>query len=119
MGFVPSQYQLAGLDDRDRGFNRQVNMTLTDGTFQAMFRYETFLFETEPHVTEQAALASLIAGLQERGYTQLRSRLQFRDAAYLGDQETWEEHQDVATTGILTKFLHALRTLFRHPRRIS
>ncbi len=119
MDFIPSKYQLAGLDDLDRGFNRQVNMTVMDETFQAVFQYETLLFETAPHVTEHAALASLIAELQKRGYTQLRSRLQFRDAAYLGNQETWEEHQDTAPTGILMQFLYALRTQFRHLRRVS
>ncbi len=119
MAFIPSTYELAGLDDLERGFNRQVQMTVMHDTVHASFRYETFLLKTEPHVTEHAALASLIAGLQERGYTQLRSRLQFRDAAYLGNQEAWEEHQDAATTGIVTQCLHALRTLFRHPRRVS
>ncbi len=119
MGIIPSTYQLAGLDDLGRGFNRQVNMTAMQGTFQAIFRYEMLLLETEPHVTEHAALASLITRLQAQGYTQLRSRLQFRDAAYLGNQEIWEDHQDAVTAGILTKLRHALHTLFRHPRRIS
>ena len=118
MGVTPSTYQLAGLDDLGRGFTRQVNMTIIQETFQAVFRYETFLCETEPHVTEHAALASLISRLQERGYTQLRSRLQFRDATYLGSQECWEEHPGVATTGLVTGIVHALRTIFRS-RRVS
>ncbi len=102
-----------------RGFNRQVNVTVIHGTFQAIFRYETFLLETAPHATEQTALASLVTALQERGYTQLRSRLQFRGTAYLGNQETWAEHQDAPTTGFAMKLFHTLRTLFRHPRRVS
>ncbi len=115
---MTSKYQLAGLDDLGRGFNRQADMKVTHETVQAIFRYETCLVETEPHVTEQAALASLIAGLQKRGYTQLRSRLQFRGAAYLGNQATWEEHQDTET-GILPRWFHALRTEFRRLRRAS
>ena len=41
----------------DRGFNRQVDMKISNGTFQAVFRYERFLLETEPQATEQAAVA--------------------------------------------------------------
>ncbi len=119
MDVMPSIYQLAGLDDLGRGFNRQVNITVIQEAFHATFRYERLLLETEPHATEHAALASLIARLQARGYTQLRSRIQFRDTAYLGNQETWEDHQDAMTTGILTKLQQAFHTLFRRSRRIA
>ena len=106
-------YQLAGLDDRGRGFNRQVEMKVLDGTFQALFRYERFLVETEPQVTEQAAVAMLINQLQDRGYTQLRTRLQFRGEAYLDNQELWEEHQDPEPEGILVRLWRTIRSTFR------
>ncbi len=113
MNSPTNTYQIAGLDDLGRGFNRQVDMQVLNGTFQAVFRYERFLLETEPHATEPAALAMLITQLQGRGYTQLRSRLQFRDGAYLGSQEPWEEHPDPVTRGFLTQFLRTIRTIFR------
>ncbi len=106
-------YQLTGLDDLGRGFNRQVEMKVLSGTFQAIFRYEHFLLETEPQVTEHAAAAMLINQLQDRGYTQLRSRLQFRGEAYLGNQELWEEHPDPEPKGRLAQLFHALRSTFR------
>lgn len=111
-------YQLAGLDDRGRGFNRQVEMKILDGTFQAVFRYERFLLETEPQVTEKAAIAMLIKQLQNRGYTQLRSRLQFRGAAYLGNQDLWEEHLDPEPEGILARLWGIIQGTFgREDRR--
>lgn len=106
-------YQLAGLDDRGRGFNRQVEMKVMDGTVQAVFRYERFLLETEPQPTEKASVALLIAQLHDRGYTQLRSRLQFRGETYLGNQELWEEHQDPEPQGILARLLETIRSTFR------
>ena len=106
-------YQLAGLDDLGRGFNRQVEMKLLNGTFQAVFRYERFLLETEPQDTEPAAIARLINQLQDRGYTQLHSRLQFRGTVYLGNQELWEEHQDPEPQGILARLLQRIRGAFR------
>ena len=106
-------YQIAGLDELGRGFNRQVEMKVSNGTFQAVFRYERFLLETEPQTTEQTAVAMLITQLQNRGYTQLRSRLQFRGEAYLGNQELWEEHPDPEPKGILARLLQRIRNTFR------
>ena len=87
-------------------------MKVSNGTFQAVFRYERFLLETEPQATEQAAVAMLINQLQNQGYTQLRSRLQFRGEAYLGNQELWEEHPDPESRGSLARFVQTLRQAF-------
>ncbi len=105
-------YQISGLDDLGRGFNRQVEMKVLDGTVQAVFRYERFLLEIEPQATEQAAVAVLIDELQDRGYTQLRTRLQFRGEAYLGNQELWAEHQDPEPKGRLARLLQTIRSTF-------
>ena len=110
-------YQLAGLDDRGRGFNRQVEMKVMDGTVQAVFRYERFLLETEPQTTEKASVALLIAQLHDRGYTQLRSRLQFQGETYLGNQEFWEEHPDPEPVGILVRLLRTIQNTFRRENR--
>ncbi len=105
-------YQISGLDDLGRGFNRQVELKVSSGTFQAVFRYERFLLETEPQTTEKAAVTLLIAQLHERGYTQLRSRLQFQGEAYLGNQELWEEHPDPMTRGLLARLVQTIRSAF-------
>ena len=87
-------------------------MKILDGTFQAVFRYERFLVETEPQATEQAAILMLINQLQGQGYSQLRSRLQFRAEAYLGNQELWEEHPDLEPEGILARLWRTIRSTF-------
>ena len=105
-------YQIAGIDDLGRGFNRQIEMKISNEMFQAVFRYERFLLATEPQVTEPAAIAKLITQLQNRGYTQLRSRLQFRAEAYLGNQELWEEHPDLEPEGSLARLWRTIRRTF-------
>lgn len=102
-------YQIAGLDHLGRGFNRQAEIHVTPERCQAIFRYEQFLLETDPQVTEQAAVAGLISRLQDQGYTQLRSRLQFQGEAYLGNQELWAEHPDPEPKGLLARLFHAFR----------
>lgn len=94
MASVLEQYQVAGFDERERGFNRQIDMERVDGGIRAVLRYEKTLVETRPCETSPAALDELIRLLRERGYSQLRSRLNFRGGTYLGNQEPWVEYPD-------------------------
>ena len=87
-------YQLAGLDARERGFNRPVDFERAGDGYRAVFRYETERILTEEKDTREAALIELVQVLQARGYRQLRSRLSVRNGVYLGSQEPWVEYPD-------------------------
>ena len=89
------RHLLAGLDDQQRGFSRQVDIEGADGQCRASLRYEKFFLATEPRATSEAALLDLIQALQERGYRQLRSRLSFRGKEYFGSLEHWTEYPDI------------------------
>lgn len=93
---VVEQHQLAGLDERERGFNRLVELNQQTGEYRAVLRYEAALVATGGCETAAAALNELIRLLHRRGYTQLRSRLAFRGHAYLGSREPWAEYPDPA-----------------------
>jgi len=110
-------YQIAGVDELDRGFNRQAEIRNHDGQYQAIFRYEKFLLQAEPQKTEHDALAILISQLHERGYTQLRSRLHFRGEHYLGSQEIWEEHPDPQPGNVFRQFLDHLQRIWNTVKR--
>ena len=87
-------YHIAGLDDRERGFNRQAQVIIQEESCQARLRYETLQIEVEPVDTEEEALKRLIHALQTRGYTQLRTQRIFQGDQYLGNQELWVEYPD-------------------------
>ena len=87
-------YQLSGLDDRERGFTRQVEVSCHDNTYQAVLRYERFRADGSSRLNEAKALENLIQTLQAQGYTQLRSQLIFRGKSYLGSQELWIDYSD-------------------------
>ena len=89
---------MAGLDDRDRGFNRQAEVLFSKGKYQAVLRYETLRLEGNPCDVEQVALKELVQGLHANGYSQLRTQLIFRGGQYLGSQETWVEYPDPPST---------------------
>jgi hypothetical protein len=112
----PNKYQLAGVDDLDRGFNRQAEIRILDGQFHAIFQYEKFLLKAVPQPTEEAALTILIQQLQERGYTELRTRLQFRGEEYLGNQEIWEEHRDPQSGNLFRRMMEFLRQFWHNAR---
>ena len=88
------KHLLAGLDERARGFTRMVSLEQQAGTFRASLQYETLLVVSADTDSPAAALADLVRRLQERGYTQLRSRLTFAGGLYLGNQEQWVEYAD-------------------------
>lgn len=89
-----SIYQVSGLDDRDRGFNRQVHVLPCEGGFQAKLRYEMLQIQIEPVPIEEQALQRLIHVLHGRGYQQLRTQRIFIGNRYLGNQELWVEYPD-------------------------
>lgn len=87
-------YHVAGLDERERGFNRQAQVIALGEAYQARLRYEALKIEGEPVGTEEEALKRLIYALQNRGYTQLRTQRIFQGEQYLGDQELWLDYLD-------------------------
>lgn len=107
-----NKYQIAGVDDRNRGFSRMAMVFHADGVFRASLRYEDTRLMTDAEETEDAALQQLIKRLHARGYTQLRTRLNFRGEAYLGSQEEWVDYPDPEPGG-LRAWLGRLMTLFR------
>jgi len=88
------KHQLAGLDDRERGFSRPVEFERAGESFRAVLRYETVRVATETHPTQDEALTVLIQSLHAQGYRQLKTQRSFRNGVYLGSQELWVEYPD-------------------------
>jgi len=91
---ITNVYHIAGLDDRERGFNRQAQVIAKGSAYQARLRYEALQIEIETAETEEEALQRLIHLLQERGYSQLRTQRIFQGQQYLGNEELWVEYPD-------------------------
>ena len=91
---MQEKHQLAGFDGRERGFSRPVVFEQVGGGYQAILRYEMTHVVTTAQDTPGAALEELIRMLQEQGYSQLRSQLNFQNGTYLGSRELWIEYPD-------------------------
>jgi len=111
---VQEKHQLAGLDERERGFSRPVVYQQADGGYQAILRYETTRVLTTAQATPGAALEELVRMLHGQGYSQLRSQLSVREGNYLGSQEPWIEYPDPVRQpetpdGLIGKFFALFR----------
>lgn len=107
-------HQLAGLDDRERGFSRLVSFERAGDQYRAMLRYETVRITTDPQPSQDMALLTLIQTLHSHGYRQLRTQVTFRNGVYLGSREIWIEHPDPpqpdpALTGFIARLLNWVR----------
>ena len=108
------KHQLAGLDDRVRGFSRPVEFERAGESYRVRLRYETVRVATELFPTQDAALLDLIQVLQSRGYRQLKTQKSFSNGLYLGSQELWVEYPDPPEaeperTGFLARMLNWCR----------
>jgi hypothetical protein len=88
------KHQLAGLDERERGFSRPIELERVGESYRAVLRYEAVRVATEPLQTQDAALLAMIHVLQSRGYRQLKTQKSFSNGVYLGSQELWVEYPD-------------------------
>ena len=88
------RHLLSGVDDRHRGFSRQLDISWAEGRYHAGLQYEKLCLASEPCATKDEALLWLVKVLHTRGYRQLRSRLNFRAGTYLGGLEPWIEYPD-------------------------
>jgi hypothetical protein len=108
------KHQLAGLDDRERGFSRPVEFERAGESYRAILRYETVRVTTDPHPTQDLALLTLIQTLQSQGYRQLKTQISFRNGVYLGSQELWVEYPDpsqpeLESSGLMTTVMRWVR----------
>ena len=111
-------HQLAGLDARERGFNRPVECEAMSAGFRAVLRYESERVTAEHPTSTETALRELVKALHDQGYRQLRSQLSFKNGAYLGSQEPWIEYPDPPPATVSAHgLMEWLRNWLRGPRR--
>jgi hypothetical protein len=108
------KHQLAGLDDRERGFSRPIELEREGQGYRAVLRYESLRMASDLHPTQDGALLTLIQTLQTQGYRQLKTQMSFRNGVYLGSQELWIEYPDPPQAeSEATRFIARLLNWFR------
>lgn len=98
---IVERHQIEGQDERQRVFNRLVDIQRVEKGYTAIFHYEGLTFETGSARTVEETLRDLISRLQKAGFSKLRTRLNFRGPRYLAEREPWVNYSDnvVQTAG--------------------
>ncbi len=91
---VVEKHQLEGTDPSDRSFNRVVPVTHVKRGYTASMMYEALVTESEVHQTMGGAIKEIVDKLRHLGFTQMRTRLNFKGQKYLAEKETWVDYPD-------------------------
>jgi hypothetical protein len=85
-------HQLEGFDRRDKSFNRNVEIWRTAHGYVAFFQYEGLELHTAPALRPAEALRALVGLLDQRGVTNIRTRLNFKGNRYMAERLPWVDH---------------------------
>jgi hypothetical protein len=93
---ITERHQIEGQDERQRVFNRLVDIQRIEKGYKAIFHYEGLTFETEAFRTVDETLRHFVSQLQRSGFSNLRTRLNFRGPRYLAEREPWVNYPEEA-----------------------
>ncbi len=91
---VVEKHQLEGIDPSDRYFNRIVPVKHVKRGYVSSMVYEALVTESGIHQTTGEAVRDIVDKLHPLGFTQMRTRLNFKGQAYLAEKESWVEYPD-------------------------
>ena len=89
---VVERHQLEGVDPSDRYFNRTVSIKRIDHGYSAKMMYEDLERESGVHTAVSGAVDEIVKMFQELGFTEMRTRLNFKGQKYLAEKESWVEY---------------------------
>lgn len=88
-------HQLEAFDNQGRSFNRDANIIVNDEGYSAKILYEGLRVDSSIYPTVEEALQELSLKLQKKGFTRIRTRLNFREERYFAEREPWTDYPDI------------------------
>jgi len=82
-------HHIEGFDPTGRMFNRNVRIDVGENGYSGHCGYEGLTFQTGEYPTVEEVLNDLAKKLQKKGFTELRTRVNFREDRYLAEREPW------------------------------
>jgi hypothetical protein len=87
-------HQLEGFDPQARSFNRNVDVYRSEKGFSCRFQYEGFTAESGLFVTIPDALTDIVKKIHEKGFRNVRTRINFRGKRYFAERQAWVDYGD-------------------------
>lgn len=86
-------HHIEGFDPTGRMFSRNVRVNVGENGYTGHFGYEGLSVQSSEYPTVDEVLADLAKKLQKKGFTELRTRVNFREDRYLAEREPWIYHK--------------------------
>ncbi|MFY9271195.1 MAG: hypothetical protein WAO55_15740 [Candidatus Manganitrophaceae bacterium] len=86
-------HHLEAFDPTGRMFSRNVRIDVGENGYIGHFGYEGFTVQTGEYPTIEEVLKDLTLKLQRKGFTEIRTRVNFREERYLAEREPWVYHK--------------------------
>ena len=87
-------HQVEGFDPNPRSFNRNAEVSRSGKGYYAAINYEGLQTQGQIFPTIEGAMRDLILNLQAKGFSRLRSRVNFKGQRYLAEREPWVDYPD-------------------------
>jgi hypothetical protein len=82
-------HHIEGFDPTGRMFSRNVQVNVGENGYTGHCSYEGLTVQTGEYPTVEEVLNDLAKKLQKKGFTELRTRVNFREDRYLAEREPW------------------------------
>lgn len=82
-------HHIEGFDPTGRMFSRNVRVNVGENGYTGHCSYEGLTVQTSEYPTVEEVLSDLAKKLQKKGFTELRTRVNFREDRYLAEREPW------------------------------
>ncbi len=89
-------HQIEGFDIDKRMFSRDVKIDVDENGYSGRFLYEGATIQSHEHPTVQEVIADIVRRLHKKGFTELRTRINFREDRYLAEREPWIDYPNAA-----------------------
>ena len=89
---VVERHQLDGMEPSDLYFNSTDSIKLIDRGYSAKVMYEALERESGVHPAVSEAIDEIVKMFQDLGFTEMRTRLNFKGQKYLAEKESWVEY---------------------------
>ena len=86
---VVEKHQLEGMDPSDRYFNRTIAVKRVNRGYSAKVMYEALERESGVHPMVSGTLNELVGLFRDLGFTEMRTRINFKGEKYLAEKESW------------------------------
>jgi len=74
-------------------FSRDIKIDVSEQGYSGRFAYEGLKVQSYEYPTVEEVLADIAKRLHKKGFSELRTRLNFREDRYLAEREPWVYHE--------------------------